>query len=101
MIEMEIKNIGMGSTFRFFGGMFAIIGLILGLLAGLQGPDGYLGNFPALKEHLAKGQSACLLAGIIIGISSGIVIGIFSAFLAAVYNFFALLLGGIKLLVKE
>ena len=87
---MEVKSVGVGSVFRFFGGMFGIIGLILGLLAGLQGPGGFLGNFPALKSQLEKGQAACFLVGIISGISFGIVMGIISAFFA-----------GIEFLVKE
>ena len=105
---LEIKQIGIGSAFCLFGGIFLIFGLIFGLLLGLFGiPEitsspacPFLKNIPFLITFTGSLQLG-LLTGLLFGVIYGLAGGLMYAIFALVYNIFATILGGIKLKVKE
>jgi len=96
----ELKSIQVSSVFKFFGGIFLIVGLIIGLFSNLLRIDimstEFIRVFPFMAR-LRPGIFAGLVFGIIYGLSAGIGFSIF----ASLYNFFAALLGGVKFSVKE
>ena len=98
--KIEVKNIDVLSVFKFFGGIFLIIGLIIGLFSHILRIDivsmGITRIFP-FTARLNPGILAGIIFGIIYGLSAAIGFSIFALF----FNFFAALLGGIKFFVKE
>ncbi len=97
---VEIKSINVLSVFRFFGGMFLMVGLIVGLFGNLLRIDimssGFIRIFPFMSR-LGSGVIIGIVFGVIYGLSAGIGFSIFALF----YNFFAALLGGLKFLLKD
>ena len=96
----EIKHIDVMSVFRFFGGIFLIVGLIVGLFGNILKIDimspGVIRVFPFMAR-VGPGVFAGILFGILYGLSAAIG----SAICALLYNFFAALFGGIKLSLKD
>jgi len=97
---MEVKGIGAWSIFKLVGGTFMVIGLISGLIAGLSGQFFGLESIPLIDEIISKGPLAISLLGLGLGISCGIAIGLTCVILAFIYNFFAMVMGGIKIVIK-
>ena len=98
--RMELKYIDVMSVFRFFGGIFLLAGLIVGLFGNIlkidiMSPEA-IRVFPFL-EKAGPGVLAGVLFGVLYGLCAGIGFSIF----ALLYNFFASLLGGIKFNIKE
>ena len=77
-----------------------VIGLIAGLIAGLSGQFFGFESIPLIDEIMAKGPLAISLLGLGLGISCGIAIGLACMLLALIYNFFAMVMGGIKIVIK-
>lgn len=98
--NMELKSIDVLSVFKFFGGIFLIVGLIVGLFGNILRIDimstGIIRAFPFMARF-GPGIFIGIIFGIIYGLSAGIGFSIF----ALLYNFFAALLGGLKFSVKE
>ncbi|MBI3008176.1 MAG: hypothetical protein HYY56_01445 [Candidatus Omnitrophica bacterium] len=97
---MEIKGIGAWSMFKLIGGTFMVIGLIAGLIAGLSGQFFGLESIEFIDEIISKGPLAISLLGLGLGMSCGIALGLSCAILALIYNFFAMIMGGIKIVIK-
>ena len=98
--KTEIKNIEVTSVFKFFGGIFLILGIIIGLFSNvlrvtIVSPE-IIRIFPFL-EGLQPG----IVAGVILGFIYGLSAGVGFSVLALLYNFFAALLGGIKIYSRE
>lgn len=99
MKTIEIKRIGLVSAFKFFGGMFLVLGVILGLFSGIL--VNFM-NIQVLSNVPVMGKlSGGLLAGIIFGIIYGLAGGIVYVIMAVMYNFFASIIGGIKVDISE
>lgn len=98
--NIELKRIHVLSVFKFFGGIFLIVGLIIGLFGNLLRINimsaGIVRAFPFLARF-GPGIFTGILFGIIYGLSAGIGFSIF----ALLYNFFAALFGGPKFYVKD
>ena len=96
----ELRRIDVLSVFRFFGGIFLIVGLIIGLFGNLLRINimsaGIIRAFPFLVRF-GPGIFTGILFGIIYGLIGGIGFSIF----ALLYNFFAALFGGIRLHLKD
>ena len=86
--------------FRLFGGVFSIVGLIVGLFGNLLRIDimstEIVRVFPFLSK-LGPGIFAGIAFVLIYGISAGVGFSI----LALLYNFFAALLGGLRFAIKD
>ncbi len=105
MYEAEIKRIGVYSTFKFFAGLFMIIGLLQGLIAGIRGV-GILGPMLGpiaitVAPFLEKGTTAVIFTGLGVGAVLGLIAGIGFTSLAVIYNFFVTIVGGIKISIEE
>lgn len=98
--DVEIKRIDVVSVFRYFGGIFFIIGLIAGLFGGLFRIDilstGIARVFPFIM-NIRHGIFAGFVFSIVYGLSAGISISL----LALLYNFFAAVFGGLKINLKQ
>jgi hypothetical protein len=98
--KVEFKNIDIVSVFRFFGGIFLIAGLIIGLFGNIFKINAITPQFIKIFPFITKvgpGIPAGIVFGVIYGLSGGIVFAIFGT----LYNIFAGLLGGLKVLLKE
>ena len=97
--NVELKSIHVLGIFKFFGGAFLIVGLVIGLFANFLGINimttGITRIFPFITRF---GQG--IFSGILFGIMYGLVAGAVSSVLALLYNFFASLLGGLKFDIK-
>ncbi|MBU4376724.1 MAG: hypothetical protein KKD29_04505 [Candidatus Omnitrophica bacterium] len=98
--KMEFKSICVLSVFRYFGGVFLIAGLMIGLFANifnitLATPQ--LVKALPFMANVTSGIPAGVAFAIMYGLSAGIGFSIF----ALLYNLFASIMGGIKCLVKE
>lgn len=98
--SIELKRVDVFSVFRFFGGTFLIVGLIIGLFGNLLRIDIMstliIRAFPFLTKF-GRGIFMGVAYGIIYGLSGGIGFTVS----ALLYNFFAALFGGIKIYMKE
>ena len=92
---VELKSIHVLGVFKFFGGVFLIVGLIIGLFAGFLRINimttGIARTFPFIAKF-----GPGIFSGIVFGIMYGLVAGAVSSIFAFLYNFFASLLGGLK-----
>jgi len=100
MKSMEIKRISGLSVFKFFGGMFLISGLLLGLFGRFIGMSSAAVTLSNLFPFMAEVPSG-ILTGILFGVLYGLIAGVVFTVLALVYNVFAGVLGGVKVSVKE
>lgn len=99
MKTVEIKRFGLISAFKFFGVIFFVIGLILGLFSGII--VGFV-NIPAFSSlPIMSKLSGGIFAGIIFGVIYGIAGGVIYLVLALIYNFFASIIGGLKIEIEE
>jgi predicted membrane-bound spermidine synthase len=96
MKTYELKKISLASVFKLFGGMFLIVGLIIGLFFSSMGA-GFLPKDSPLQALAAKG----IVAGLIMGIIYGLIGGLVYLICAAIYNLFAAILGGIRIRLEE
>ena len=96
MKTYELKKISVTSVFKLFGGMFLIVGLIIGLFFSSIGA-GFLPKDSPLPALASKGIGAGLILGVIYGLIGGLVYVI----CAAIYNLFAAILGGIRIHLEE
>lgn len=98
--KIELKSIYVLSVFRFFGGIFLVIGIIIGLFGNIFKIDimsvGIIRTLPFLSRF-----GPGIITGIIFGIIYGLSAGIVSSICALLYNFFAALLGGLRFHIKE
>jgi len=101
--EVELKSISVWSVFRFYGGVFLFIGLIMGLFGNLFRIDvtsgGVVRIFPFMAELGGSVLLDCLF-GVLFGVFYGLAAGIAASIGALFYNFFAALTGGIKITLK-
>jgi len=98
---LEIKSVDVMSAFKYFGGIFFISGVILGLFSNILRIDLPSIEMVRIFPFLA-GMKPGVIAGIILGLIYGISAGIGFSIFALLYNFFAALFGGIKIfLAKE
>ena len=100
MKEVEIKSINVVAVFKFFGGIFLIVGLIVGLFANLLRVDMMAGGFARIfpfMSVLGPGIAAGIIFGIIYGLSAAIGFSVF----VLLYNFFAALFGGLKIYIND
>lgn len=97
---VELKGIYVPSVFKFFGGIFLIIGVVIGLFGNLFRIDMMSTAIVRTLPFLSKFGTG-IVTGIVFGIIYGLSAGIVSSICALLYNFFAALLGGIKLYIKD
>jgi hypothetical protein len=97
--RMELKSIQVSSAFKFFGGIFLVVGLIIGLFGNLVGINIMSDKFHAFPFVAKLGPG--IFTGIIFGIVYGLIAGIVASIHALLYNFFAALLGGLRFDLKE
>ncbi|MBN1871629.1 MAG: hypothetical protein JW800_03555 [Candidatus Omnitrophica bacterium] len=98
--KIEIKNIEVTSVFRFFGGIFLIMGIIIGLFSNILRVTIVSPEIVRIFPFLA-GLQPGIVAGVLLGFVYGFSAGLGFSILALLYNFFAALLGGIKVYTKE
>lgn len=100
MKQLEIYRISVMSVFRFFGGLFLIIGLVFGLFGNAVGLNiitpGLIKLCPFMA-NVAPGIPAGIFFGVMYGLGAGAVFSI----LALVYNVFAVVVGGITFMLKD
>lgn len=98
--NIELRRIHVLSVFKFFGGIFLIVGLIIGLFGNLLRIDimstGIIRAFPFLARF-GPGVLTGFIFGVIYGLGAGIGFSIF----VLLYNFFAALFGGVKFYIKD
>jgi len=98
--KVEFKSICVLSVFKYFGGIFLLAGLIIGLFANLLkinvATPAFAKVFPFMV-NLTPGIPLGIALALICGISAGIGFSVF----ALIYNLFAGILGGIKFYTKE
>lgn len=98
--KIEFKHICVLSVFKFFGGIFFIAGLIIGLFANMLkinviAPG--LANALPFMANLRPGIPLGIAFAVIYGVSAAVGFSVF----ALAYNLFAAILGGIKFYTKE
>lgn len=81
----EIKRVGIGSLARFFAGLYFVIGLIGGIIAGVM-----------MMLNKDTGTGEAILFAVLMPIIYGIIGAAFGALVGFIYNTFARRLGGIK-----
>ena len=96
----ELKYIDVSSVFKFFGGIFLIIGLIVGLFGNILRINIISPELIRIFPFLTK-VGPGIFTGILFGILYGLSAGIGSSIFALLYNFFASLFGGIKFSLKD
>ena len=108
MKTLQLKRIGAWSAFKFFGGMFMIIGLVLGFFFGLAGiPDTLvLKILPLIQDapfviSFTGSVRLGILAGVSFAIFYGIVGGLMYTIFSLLYNIFAIIFGGLRVKVEE
>lgn len=98
--KVEFKSVCVLSVFRYFGGIFLLAGLIIGLFANIleinMVTPVFVKIFPFMT-NLAPGIPLGIAFAVIYGVSAGAGFSIF----ALIYNLFAGILGGIKFYTKE
>lgn len=105
---LQLRKIGAWSAFKFFGGMFMIIGLVLGFFFGLTGiPDtlvlkilSLIQDAPVVISFTGSVQLG-ILAGAWFAIFYGIVGGLIGTIFSLLYNIFAIIFGGLRVKVEE
>ena len=95
MRAFELKHIGIISAFRLFGGMFIIIGLIVGVLSGMTK------QIIPFKIPFIDRIGGGVIGRLILVFLHGLAVGGIAAFMAFVYNLFARFLGGIKIELEK
>ena len=98
--NVEFKSVCVLSVFRYFGGVFLIAGLVIGLFANtfkinIATPQ-LVRVFPFMA-NITPGIPSGVAFAVIYGLSAGIGFSIF----ALLYNLLAGIMGGIKFSVKE
>jgi hypothetical protein len=108
MKVVELKRIGAWSAFKFFGGMFMLIGLVIGFFFGLVGmPETLvLKILPLIQDapfviSFTGSVRLGLLSGISFAIFYGIVGGLIYTIFSLLYNIFAIIFGGIRVKTEE
>jgi len=105
---VQLKRVGVWSAFKFFGGAFMIVGLVLGFFVGLVGiPDSLaLSILPLIQGapfvisftgSVQLGIMASISFAIFYGIAGGLIYTIFSL----LYNIFATIFGGVRIKIEE
>ena len=108
MKTVELKRVGVWSAFKFFGGAFMMVGLVLGFFVGLVGiPDSLaLSILPLIQGapfvisftgSVQLGLMAAVSFAIFYGIAGGLIYTVF----ALLYNIFAIIFGGVRIKVDE
>lgn len=92
---VELKYIGIISTFKLSSGMFIIMGLMVAILSGMTK------QIIPFKLPFVERIGSGIIGKLVLVFLHGIAVGIVSAFMALVYNFFAWVLGGIKIEIEE
>ncbi|MDP3789953.1 MAG: hypothetical protein Q8R48_06080 [Candidatus Omnitrophota bacterium] len=98
--KVEFKSICVLSVFKYFGGIFLLTGLIVGLFGNILKINAAIPQFVKIfpfMANLTPGIPLGIALALIYGISAGIGLSIF----ALIYNLFAGILGGIKFYTKE
>lgn len=97
---LELKSIDILGVFKFFGGIFLIVGLIIGLFANLLRINIMSPDLIRILPFMAKFGPG-IFAGIAFGVIYGLSAGIGFSISALLYNFFAALFGGLRFSVEE
>ena len=100
MKSMEIKQISGFSVFKFFGGTFLVLGLLLGLFGQLIGMSSAAVTISNAFPFISK-VPVGILSGIIFGALYGLLAGVVFTAMALIYNLFAAVLGGIVISVND
>lgn len=100
---IEVKRIGAWSAGKLFGGIFFVLGLVTGFVYGLTGT---LDMFPLTSKlpvsvEFSGSINLGLLGGLLFAVIYGLIGGLLYIIFSLVYNFFALILGGIKIKIQE
>ncbi len=98
--DVELRRIDVVSVFRFFGGAFLLVGLVIGLFGNLLRIDlistGIGRAFPFISS-VRPGIAAGMVFAFFYGLCGAVGFSVF----ALLYNFFAALFGGVKIETKE
>jgi len=97
---IELRRLDVVSVFRFFGGTFLLIGLVIGLFGNLLRIDIISSGIARVFPFIARIRPG-IIAGIVFGIIYGMSAGIGFSVFALLYNFFAALFGGVKIETKD
>jgi len=97
---LEVKSIDAASIFKFFGGIFLLVGLVIGLFGNILRIDIMSTQIIRVFPFVAK-LAPGIFTGIAFGIIYGLCAGVVSSIFALLYNFFAALLGGLKFSAKD
>ncbi|MFH0839541.1 MAG: hypothetical protein V1883_00810 [Candidatus Omnitrophota bacterium] len=98
--KMEFKSVCVFSVFKYFGGVFLVAGLVIGLFGSTFKINVVTPQIVKIFPFMAgitPGIPAGMVFAIVYGLSAGIGFSVF----ALLYNLFAGIMGGIKFLVKE
>ena len=99
---MEIKRVGVLSAAKIVGGLYAGIGLIIGVLSACFGLITFAGLISEADAEIAGASAGIFLAGLcLLPIFYGILGFIGGAIAAAIYNVVAGFLGGLELELSE
>jgi len=98
--KVELKCIHVSSVFKFFGGIFFIIGLIVGLFGNILRIDIMSPEIIRVFPFMAK-VGPGIFTGILFAVLYGLGAGMVACIFALLYNFFAALFGGVELGLKE
>lgn len=98
--KVELKRINVLATFKFFGGIFLVIGLIIGLFGSILRIDLMSQDIMRVFPFIAR-IGPGIFIGIIFAIIYGLSAAIGSSVFALLYNFFAALFGGLKFELKD
>ena len=100
MRKVEVRYIDVFSVFKFFGGIFLGVGLIVGLFGPLLRIDIMSPQIVRIFPFIARLGSG-IITGIVFAGLYGLSAAIVSSVFALLYNFFAALFGGLKFDLKE
>ena len=98
--NVELRCIHVLAVFRFFGGIFLIVGLIIGLFGNLLKVDVMSTSIARAFPFISK-LGPGIFAGVLFGVLYGLTAAAVSSIFALLYNFFAALLGGLTFDVKD
>ena len=100
-----LKSIDVKSIFKFFGGMFMVIGMIIGIFGGIAGlsfvPNTLVRFMPFFGFPQAAKIGIATILGALFGLMYGVTIGVVYAIAATAYNIFAKIFGGIKIDLEQ
>lgn len=97
---LEVRRVDIVSIFRFFGGTFLLIGLVIGLFGSIFRIDIVSLEIARVFPFMARIRPG-IFAGIVFGILYGLSAALGLSIFALLYNFFAALFGGLKVEIKD